>query len=133
MHDRGAAAIGRAARKSRTEGHRHDEKTNSLLTLSAATFLVACGGNPPPSTLAPQPVTSQLPTTIRLSDERAMELARSYVALLHARGYERLWQHATPEAKQGFGTLDRFRSGGEGVLNDLGAEIAVVSERLEPT
>lgn len=112
------------------------KKSNSLLTLSTAAFLVACGSNPPPSTpvseaaaaVAVQPTA----TGEGLSDERAMELGRGYVALLHAGDYERLWQHVTPEAKQRFGTLDRFRSGGESALGNLGAETSVVSERVEP-
>ena len=108
----------------------------SLLTLFAAAFLLACGGNPPPSTPVPEPVQTvavqPAATADGLSDGRAMELGREYVALLHARGFERLWQHAAPEAKQRFGTLDRFRSGGEGALSPLGAELAVLSERVEP-
>ena len=109
---------------------------NSLLTLSAAAFLVACGGNPPSSTPAPERVQAAAvqPTAPvgPLSDERAMELACGYIALVHARDYARLWQHMAPEAKQRFGTLDQFRTGGEGALGNLGAEIAVVSERVEP-
>ncbi|HEX6369928.1 MAG TPA: hypothetical protein VF006_13495 [Longimicrobium sp.] len=112
------------------------KRSSSVLTLSAAAFLLACGGNPPPDTPAPQAVESvavqPAATAGVLSDERAMELARGYVALLHAGDYERLWQHVTPETKQRIGSLDAFRSGGEGTLRDLGAEITVVSERVEP-
>ena len=112
------------------------KRSSSLLTLSAAAFLVACGGNPPPSTPAPeavQAVTVQATATPEgLSDERVMELARGYVALLHARDFERLWQHLAPEAKQRFGTPEGFRSGGESALGNFGAETSVVSERVEP-
>ncbi|MBW3569739.1 MAG: hypothetical protein KY467_01420 [Gemmatimonadetes bacterium] len=106
-----------------------------LLAMSAAAFLAACGGSPPAATPAPEAVPD---VTVRpaadegLSDARAMELGRRYVALLHARDYDALWQHVTPEGQQRFGTLDRFRSEGERVLSGLGAETSVVSEGVEP-
>ena len=110
------------------------KRSTPLLTLSAAAFMLACGGNPPAST--PQPVeaeaaAAQVPVNDGLSDERVLELGRGYAKLLHARDYEQLWQHLTPESKQRFGTVERFRSEGEGVLNDLGAETAVVRESVE--
>ena len=111
-------------------------RSTSLLALSAAAFLAACGGNPRPATPAPRTVEAvAVPTAATaeaLSDERAMELARGYVALLHARDYDRLWQHASPEAKQRFGTVERFRSQGERALGNLGTETVIVSERVQP-
>ena len=107
-------------------------RSSALLTLSAAAFLLACGGSPPPATPAPQAVSVQpAPAAEGLSDERAMQLARGYVELLHAGDYERLWQHVTPAVRERFGTVDRFRSEGLRALSDLGAEVTVVSERVE--
>jgi hypothetical protein len=77
--------------------------------------------------VAAQPAAADGP----LTDERAMELARGYVELLHARDYERLWRHVTPETKQRIGTLDDFRSGAERTAGSLGAEVTVVSETVE--
>lgn len=109
--------------------------SSSLLTLSAAAFLAACGGSPPPSTRAPEPVQAvavqPAATGEGLSDERAMELARGYVELLHAGDYERLWEHMAPATRERIGTLDEFRSGGQRSQGPLGPEVTVVSERVE--
>lgn len=108
----------------------------SLLTLSVTAFLLACGGNPPPDAPEADEVDAvavdPAPTDQVLSDERAMEIGRDYVEALQARDFERLWQHVTPESKQRFGTVERFRTEGSAVLDELGAELGVMSEDVEP-
>ncbi|HEX8359671.1 MAG TPA: hypothetical protein VF613_06185 [Longimicrobium sp.] len=118
------------------------KKSGSLLTMSAAAFLVACGGNPPSA--APTPQAARTPpaaagvavrpvaTNERLTDERVMDLARGYVEMLHARDFEKLWHAMAPEPKQRFGSLEQFRTGGERILTEFGAEMAVLSETVEP-
>lgn len=114
-------------------------RSTVLRTLSAAAFLAACGGSPPAAAPAPQPVqaapvqpapAAQAPAAA-LSDERAMELARGYVELLHAGDYDRLWQHVAPAVRERFGTVDQFRGEGVRAMGELGAEITVVSEQVE--
>jgi predicted metal-dependent phosphoesterase TrpH len=106
------------------------EKPSGLLALSAAAFLAACTGTPPAGAPAPQPAVA-VPANAVLSDERAMELARGYVELLHARDYDGLWQHMAPEEKELF-SADQFRSESERTVGVLGAEVAVVSEEVQP-
>ena len=120
-------------------------RSSALLAVTAAAFTLACGGNPEPST--PEPVIVQTTTvdtaavqtpaqgpaaTETLSDERALELARGYVELLQAGEYARIWEHVAPAAKERFGTFERFASEGQRVMEDLGAEVGIVSEGVEP-
>ncbi|HEX2210732.1 MAG TPA: hypothetical protein VHG93_23825 [Longimicrobium sp.] len=107
------------------------ERPSGLLVLSAAAFLAACAGTPPAGAPAPQPAVAVPAADAVLSDERAMELARGYVELLHARDYDGLWQHMAPEEKERF-SADQFRSESERTVGSLGAEVAVVSEEVQP-
>ena len=110
--------------------------SRSLLALSAAGFMAACSRNPQPSapetreadTVAVQPAPAGAP----LTDARVMELGRRYIELLAARDFEQLWQHLAARPKERFGTAERLRSETEGGLNDLGKEIGVISESVEP-
>lgn len=111
-----------------------------LLTLAAAALLAACGGNPEPATPAAQADTAAQASPAdtvaaqpagELTDERAMELARGYVAMLHSRDFAGLWERVTPESRQRFGTFDAFRQAGDQILTNLGAELAVESETVE--
>ena len=119
-------------------------RSSSLLALSAAAFALACGGTPEPSTPEPvaveapqsQPAQTPAPAAAAavagtLTDERAMEIARGYVELLHAGNYAQVWEHVTPSAKERFGSLEQFQSEGERVMSDLGKEVGIVSEAVE--
>jgi len=104
-----------------------------MLTLTAA-FLLGCGSNPPPATpdvreAETAPVITAAQT---LTDERVLELGRGYIELLAARDFERLFQHLAPQPRERFVTAERLRSETEGALNDLGKEIGVISETVEP-
>jgi hypothetical protein len=119
-------------------------RSSSLFALSAAAFTLACGGNPEPST--PEPAVAQSPAAqapaqtsvgapaadTTLSDERAMELARGYFDLLQAGNFAQAWEHVSPTGQARFGSLDRFQSEGQRILGELGAEVGIVSEAIEP-
>ena len=111
------------------------KRYNTPAILSAVALIAACSGNPPAATpepaAAPAPVSSAAPVQ-ELTDERAMEIARGYIELLKARNYEKMWEHVAPAAKQRIGSLEAFREEGERVMTDLGAEIGIVSETIEP-
>ena len=116
-------------------------RSSSLLALSAAAFALACGGTPEPST--PEPVAVEAPETQpaqspapavaanALTDERAMEIGRGYVELIHAGNYAQVWEHVAPSAKERLGSLEQFQSEGERVMSELGKEVGVVSEAVE--
>ena len=122
------------------------KRYSPLLTLSAGALIMACGGNPPATT--PEPETAPAPAVTapsaasdarksaaqghELSDERAKEIARGYVELLKAGNYEQMWEHVTPAAKERFGSFEDFRGEGERIMSDLGTEIGIVSETIEP-
>lgn len=115
-------------------------RSGSIVALSAAAFALACGGNPEPS--PPEPAAAQLPAveapaqqpaaSATLSDERAMELARGYVELIQAGDFARLWEHLAPTAKERFGSVEAFQTEGRSISEELGAEVGVVSEAVEP-
>ena len=111
------------------------ERLSGLLALSAAAFLAACAGTPPAGApepaLQPSVAVPAADADAVLSDERAMQLARGYVELLHARDYDGLWQHMASEEKELF-SADQFRSESERTVGVLGAEVAVVSEEVQP-
>ena len=124
-------------------------RSSLILALSAAAFTLGCGGNPEPSppepaaqadtaavqarAEAPAVAPAQAPAAAAtLSDERAMELARGYVELLHAGNYAQLWEHVSPTAQERFGSVERFQSEGQRVMSELGAEVGIVSEVIEP-
>ena len=117
-----------------------------LPTLCASAVLAGCASNTPASTpepaaatpavAEPAPATTAPATsgaaTSELTDERTMALGREYAALLHAGDYEKLWEKSAPEAKERFGTLERFKTEGGSVMANVGAEMGMVSERVEP-
>ena len=112
-------------------------RSSSLIALSAAALVVACASNPPASS-APEVVpvaTAEVqatPADTNLTDARAMELGRKYAAMFHGRSFDSLWTYATPASKERFGSVERFRTGGEQALTQIGAETGIVSETVEP-
>ena len=95
----------------------------TFATAAAALLVLASGA---------APAAAQTPVAEGISDERVLELARGYADLLFAGDYEALWEHVSPEGKARFGTLEAFRSGGQGVMSRLGEEKLIVSENVEP-
>ena len=132
----GSALVSRAwhRRRPSVEDSGMTRRYLALLALPTAAFLFACGGNPAPGTPADAPTATaaQAPEGDGLSDERVMELARGYTALLHAGEWEQLWGHLNPEARDRFESFDNFSGAGAGILARLGAEMSVVSESVEP-
>ena len=117
-----------------------------LPTLLASAVLAGCASNTPASTPEPASATPAVaqpapattaegttaPPTAEISDERVMALGREYAALLHAGDFDKLWAKSAPEAQARFGTLDRFKAEGGSVMTNVGAEMGLVSERVEP-
>ena len=105
----------------------------SLATLSAAALLQGCAAAPPAAAPTPAPAAAAVhaEAAAELTEARALELGRGYVALMHAGDYDQLWAHLTPAAQENFGSIEAFRSGGERALGGLGEEVVVVGERVE--
>jgi hypothetical protein len=80
----------------------------------------------PAASTAPEPA---FPAA--LTDARVLGLGRDYAALLHAREYDRLWSHLTPEARSRLGTLASFRTWADQHLDGLGEEQSVIRETME--
>lgn len=109
--------------------------TPYAFVLPAALLIQACAGGAPPAQAVPEEVVSAESAVASggpLSDERAMELGRVYIALVHAGEIEQLWEHMAPEARERIGSYEEFRAGHERVASRLGAEISVVRETVEP-
>lgn len=106
-----------------------------MMVFVLAGALAGCAGNPQPESAAPasSAQAAVLPEAgVQLSEERVMELGRTYTGLIHAGAYEQLWQATTPEARERFGSFDEFRGTGERVASRLGEELGVITEAVEP-
>ena len=120
-------------------------RSTAIIALTAAAFTFACGSNPEPVTPPPadvqapaaqapaaQPPAAETPApTATLTDERVMELARGYVEMLQDRDWAGVWEHVAPAGKERFGSLETFATEGERVMDELGPEVATVSETVE--
>lgn len=119
------------------------KRSTGLVALTAAAFTFACGGNPEPSTPEPAdipPAAAQTPAqtpaqppaaTETLTDERAMELARGYIELVHAGDFARLWEHVAPAGKERFGSFETFQAEGARIMGELGPEVGILREAVE--
>ena len=117
-----------------------------LPTLLASAVLAGCASNTPAAAPAPDAATPAVAqpapaaatpapsaaATAELTDERVMTLGREYAAMLHAGEFDKLWEKSAPEAQQRFGTLERFRTEGGSVMTNVGSDMGMISERVEP-